>query len=142
MKPLLTGLGLTDNTSIPAGLLEDEMKEQKMAKKKVGALGKGLMAAKKAAPKDIFCLTWIGSTSVSEVSAKLEEQGFSGSALSVKARAARIRKAKRHALDLPVLPGESSTLQNWDRVKAALAARNLDGGTLAQLELADILKNS
>ena len=139
MKPLTMGMGLTGNQGIPGALLEDETKEKVMAKKK---LGKGLTAAKNAAPKDVFCLTWIASSCVAEAADKLEEQGYSSSEDSAKARAARIRKAKRNPLDLPVLDGESASHKNWDKVQAALIARKSgDNGVLAQMELGDILKN-
>ena len=111
-----------------------------MAKKKPS---KGLAAAKNAAPKDIFCLAWISSDSVAEAASKLGEQGYSSSEGSAKARAVRIRKAKRNPLDLPVLEGENSSDKNWDAVLQALEARNAGGdqGAFAHAELVKALKD-
>ena len=103
----------------------------------------GNQAISGALLKDVFCLAWIGSESVDEVFTKLKALGFSGSLVGIKARAIRIRKAKRHPLDLPKLDGEGATHKNWNRVQAALLARQSnDDRHVAQLELADILKNS
>ena len=142
MKPL--SIGMTDNQAISGALLEEEankMLVKSPKKRKVGA--KALAAAKKAAPKDVFCLAWLASESVDEVFIKLKALGFSGSVIGIKARAIRIRKAKRHPLDLPKLAGEGAAHKNWDRVQAALLARTSnDDRHVAQLELTEIMKNS
>jgi|15BtaG_2_1085339.scaffolds.fasta_scaffold30766_1 hypothetical protein len=143
MKPVKTGFGFTGNEAVPAGLLFDEDEEKPMANKKPT---KGLAAARNAAPKDVFCLMWIGSTTLGEVVAKLKEGGYSGNENSVKARAARIRKSKRQPLDLPHLEGEPNANKNWDKVVAALNERiyhekkNEGIGTLADAELRVLLK--
>ena len=138
MKPVKTGFGFTGNEAVPAGLLFDESEEKPVGNKKPT---KGLAAARNAAPKDVFCLMWIGSNSLGEVVAKLKEGGYSGNESSVKARAARIRKSKRQPLDLPHLEGEPSSNKNWDVVVAALNARTAgDKGALAQGSLDEITK--
>jgi len=140
MKPLNSGLGLTGNEGIPGALLMDEKEEKSVPKKNRKMTKSQRDAVKNAAPKDVFCLAWIASASVEDCVKELHKKGYSSSENSAVARAARIRKAKRNPLDLPVLEGERSKRdENWDDVLEALRARQSgDGGTLAIANLENI----
>lgn len=141
MKPLPF---LTGNEGIPGGLLLEEEKEgdkavaAKTDKRKMTKAQRD--AVKNAAPKDVFCLAWIASASVKDCVKELHSKGFSSSENSAAARAARIRKAKRNPLDLPVLAGEASKRdENWDIVLASLKSRQSgDEGALAIASLEEI----
>lgn len=117
------------------------MTKKKTSKVQTEALERARAAARRAAPKDVFCLAWIGSRNVAEVVGTLTEAGYSATAESSKARAERVRKAKRGPVALPRLEGEGRTASlNMAKIKAALLAREKDDqGALAQLELTSLL---